>query len=172
MIGINNFLSIPSLSIQKQSFSVETKQFDLSISNATSTSARFESDPLELAYQVMIDKINEEVAPYLGEGAIERAYDSGLDVSPEATANRIVSLSTALFPLYERQNPEFSSVSNKEALNSFIVVIRSGVEQGFTEAREILLGLGVLEGEIESNIDLTFDLVLDGFAQFQEKFPT
>jgi len=173
MISINNFSSIPSLSIQKQSISIQTKQFDVAISTGTSISARFESNPLELAYQVMIDKINEEVAPYLGEGAIERAYDSGLDVSPEATANRIVSLSTALFPLYERQQSAFSSDSNQEeVLNSFIAVISSGVEQGFFEAREILQGLGVLKGEIESNIDLTFDLVLDGFAQFQEKFST
>lgn len=170
MISIDNFSSIPSLTRHKPSFSVETRQsirLDINVSIGASSTSSFNSAPLDLAYQAAIDRINEEVAPYLGERAIERAYDGGLDVSPDATANRIVSLSTALFPRYERQHPE---LNQEEALTRFIEVISSGVERGFSEAKEILKGLGVLEGEIESNIDLTFELVLDGFAEFMENY--
>ena len=168
MIGINSFSSIPGLSSQKPSFSLETKQsIRLDVNISTTSTSSIGSSPLDLAYKAAIDRINEEVAPYLGDTAIERAYEGGLDVSPEATANRIVSLSTALFPLFERQHPE---LNQEEALTSFIEVISSGVVQGFSEAKEILLGVGVLEGGIESNIDLTFDLVLDGFAEFIKSY--
>jgi len=177
MIGIDNFSTIPNLASTKQSLSIESKQSprfdaDASIVASIATSnlspgSLIQSKPLDLVYQAAIDRINEEVAPYLGEGAIERVYEQGIDVSPDATANRIVTLSTALFPLYEQQNPEFTQ---EESLSRFIDVIRSGVEQGFFEAREILQGLGVLEGKIEADIDRTFNLVLEGFAGFVERY--
>ncbi len=46
-------------------------------------------------------------------------------------------------------------------------MIRGGIEKGFAEAREILGGLNVLDGDIASNIDKTYDLVqkkLNDFA--------
>ncbi len=136
-----------------------------SITAEMSFSISAQEEPLKLTYQAAIDRINEEVAPYLGEQALQRGLESGLDVSPQATADRIVSLSTAMFKAFQQQNPNdaFDAV-----LNRFIDVLTSGVEQGFAEAKDILSGLDVLEGETETNIDLTFELVLEGFASFTE----
>lgn len=122
-----------------------------------------DQEPLTLAYQAAIDQINEAVEPYLGEQAIQRGYHSGLDVSPEATADRIVGLSTSLFNLFSGQHPEMGLES---VVTRFIEVLKFGVVQGFGQATEILDGLGVLEGELASNIDRTFDLVMEGLDEF------
>ena len=107
--------------------------------------------PLTLAYQAAIDRINEAVAPYLGENAVIRGDKAEVDVSPPITADR------------------FPNDDTETTINHFVDTIRGGVEQGFTEARDILNGLGVLEGDIEANVDLTFNLVLDGLTEFQSR---
>ncbi|WP_292746763.1 DUF5610 domain-containing protein, partial [Methylophaga sp. UBA3191] len=42
--------------------------------------------------------------------------------------------------------------------------------QGFKEARDILGGLKVLEGDIAGNIDKTYDLVQQGLQSFVENY--
>ena len=125
------------------------------------------SEPLALVYQTAIDSINKELEPELGENSIQRGFESGIDVSPEATADRIVSFSTGLFSLYQQQNPK---LSEQEQLDKFIDVIGGGIDQGFSEARDILNGLGVLEDDIADNIDKTYSLVQEGLAAFKQQF--
>jgi hypothetical protein len=125
-----------------------------------------DQQPLKLLYQAAIDRINEEVAPYLGDHAIQRGYNSAVDVSPEATANRIVSMTTSLFGLFRQQHSEETM---EAVVTRFVEVIGSGIEKGFAEAREILSGLRVLEGEIETNIDRTFELTMSGLASFADE---
>ncbi|MEW8013388.1 MAG: DUF5610 domain-containing protein [Candidatus Sedimenticola endophacoides] len=109
----------------------------------------------------------EQLNEVLGPNAIQDAYDSGLDVSPEATANRIVSMSTSFFASYQERNPEMSA---EEAASSFVEIIHGAVEQGFAEAREILTGLSALSEEIANDIDIdidtTYDLVQEGLDAF------
>ncbi|MGV6852352.1 MAG: DUF5610 domain-containing protein [bacterium] len=121
------------------------------------------NEPMSLLFKTAIDGIND----VLGDNAIQAAYDSGIDVSPEATADRIVSLSTAFFSSYREQNPDLSV---EEAAVSFAKVIGGGIEQGFSEARDILSGLGVLDGDIASNIDKTYNLVQVGLESFVETY--
>lgn len=123
------------------------------------------NDSLALLYRSAIDKLNEVLETDLGENAINKAYDSGLDVSPEATAERIASQTTAFFGAYRQQNPELSEA---EAASKFSEIIRGGIKQGFDEAREILDGLKVLEGDIAANIDTTYDLVQEKLDVFFE----
>ena len=120
---------------------------------------------LTLVLKTAIEGINGELEPTLGENAIQNTVDSGLDTGPEATAERIVSLSTAFFGAYQNANPDLDF---ETALTQFVDVISSGINQGFAEAREILTGLQVLEGDIASNIDLTYGLVEEKMAAFME----
>lgn len=120
-----------------------------------------------LVLKTAIEGINEALQETLGDNAIQNTVDSGLDVSPEATAERIVSLSTAFFGAYQDANPD---LSQEEALTAFIDVIGGGIQQGFTEARDILEGLSVLEGDIATNIDSTYDLVQAGLSAFVASF--
>ncbi|TYK66995.1 DUF5610 domain-containing protein [Colwellia echini] len=99
--------------------------------------------------------------------SVEDAAESGVDYSPEATAERIVSFSTQFLSAYREQNPD---MSEEESLNSFVEIIRGGIEQGFGEAKEILDGLNVLEGEVSTTIDKTYELVQSGLQAFIDSF--
>lgn len=119
------------------------------------------NEPLALLYKTAIEGINEALAPTLGKDAIQGA--AGGDNSPEATAQRILSGSTAFYGAYLQQN---KLEDNAEARASFVETIKSGFEQGFKEAKDILQGLKVLEGDVAAGIDKTRELVLKGFADF------
>ncbi len=41
-----------------------------------------------------------------------------------------------------------------------------GIDQGFSEARDVLGGLKVLEGEIADNIDKTYEIIQKGLEDF------
>jgi hypothetical protein len=125
------------------------------------------SSPQALVLKTALDGINNVLQASLGENAIQNAYDAGLDISPEATATRIASLSTAFFSQYQEQHPE---LDQEDAVNSFIGIIRDGIETGFSEAREILTSLSVLGGEIANNVDATYDLVQEKLTAFVTSF--
>jgi len=123
--------------------------------------------PLTLIYKTAIDAINKELETDYGENSIQQGYENGLDVSPEATAGRILSFSTGLFSLYQDQHPE---MGEQEQVESFVDIIGGGIETGFSEAKEILEGLGVMEGKIADDISTTYDLVLQGLEAFKAQF--
>jgi len=83
-----------------------------------------------------IEGINGALQETLGDNAIQKAYDSGLDVSLEATAEGIVSLSTAFFGAYQDANPK---LSQQDVLTAFVNVIRAGIDQGFFKPLTFLM---------------------------------
>ena len=114
-----------------------------------------------LLFRSAIEGINEALAPSLGPDAIQNAM--GQDNSAEATAERIVSMSTAFFEAYAARRPD----DDPEAvLRDFMGVIRGGFEKGFGEARDILSGLGVFNGAVEADVTKTRELVLQGYDRF------
>lgn len=148
--------------IQRQKASL-----NVSILKSTEATLSVADQPLLLVLRSAIEAINEHLAPEMGENAIQAAYDAGIDVSPEATAKRIVDLSTGLFSLFQEQHPNEDAAA---VLDKFMTVIGEGIDRGFAEAREILDGLGVLKGDIAENIDKTYTLVQEGLAAFKEQF--
>ena len=61
-------------------------------------------------------------------------------------------------------------LSEQEQADKFVQVIGGGIQTGFTEAREILDGLGVLEGDIETNIDKTYSIIQEELAAFRDLY--
>ena len=120
-----------------------------------------QSDPLALVYKSAITSINEALQADFGDDAVQKAASQ--DNSAEATANRIVSLSTGFFEAFKKQNP---GMDNDAALEKFMGTIQGGMEKGFSEARDILKGLNVLQGDIAGNIDKTYELVQIGYGDF------
>lgn len=120
-----------------------------------------QNDPLALVYKSAITGINEALQADFGDNAVQNA--AAQDNSAEATASRIVSLSTGFFEAFKQQNP---GMDNDAALEKFMSTISGGMEKGFTEARDILKGLNVLQGDIAGNIDKTYALVQKGYADF------
>jgi len=123
--------------------------------------------PLSLLLKTALQGINEALKEGGIDSSVGDAYESGLDFSPEATAERIVSFSTQFLSSYRDQHPE---MSEEESLISFVEIISGGIDQGFSEAKDILGGLKVLEGEIASNIDKTYELVQKGLQSFVDSF--
>ena len=137
-------------------------QLNVSIlQESASVSLNSENDPLALLYKSAITSINEQLEADFGPDAIQNAL--GQDNSPEATAGRIVSLSTAFFSAFQQQHSE---LEGDESLNRFMDTIKGGIEKGFKEARDILEGLKVLGGDIAGNIDKTYELVMKGLDDF------
>lgn len=120
---------------------------------------------MNLLFRSAIEQLNAVLAPEFGDNAIQAASDSGMDFSPQATADRIVSMSTAFFGRYAENHPEKDL---NTALTDFTQLIGGGIDKGFAEARQILDGLKVLEGDIASNIDKTYELIQLGLQAFVE----
>lgn len=118
------------------------------------------NDGLALLYRTAVDEINAVLEPELGPEAVQAAI--GQDNSPEATAGRIISLSTALFDKFAARYPDKDLA---EVAQDFVNVIRGGFEQGYREAENILSGLGVLSGTsvVADGIAKTFELVQKGY---------
>jgi hypothetical protein len=121
------------------------------------------NEPLALLYKSALTGINEALAPDFGPDAIQNAARQ--DNSPEGTAGRIVSLSTAFFDAFKEQN---KGLDDEAVLQKFMDTIGGGVERGFKEARGILDGLQVLNGDVASNIDKTYELVQQGLKEFAD----
>lgn len=115
---------------------------------------------LALLYRTAVDGINATLEAELGPQAIQNAI--GQDNSPEGTAGRIVALSTAMFDAYAARYPDKDMI---EVAKDFVNIIRSGFEQGFKEAEDILNSLGVLPDVeiVAQGIAQTFELVHKGY---------
>lgn len=120
------------------------------------------SQPQALLYSAAIDKINELLAPTMGKDAIQNAAKND-DNSAEATAKRILSASTGMFGAYAAQHPEMDKETQAK---NFVDLVRGGFEKGYGDAKDILKGLKVLSGDVESGIQKTYDLVEKGFDDF------
>ncbi|HEX4895321.1 MAG TPA: DUF5610 domain-containing protein [Solimonas sp.] len=138
-------------------------QQDAAIVEASLATLGSGQEPQALVLRAAIDRINELLAPELGEDAIQQARPE--EFTPEATAARIVSLSTGFFEAWQRQHPE---LEGDAALERFMDTIRGGFEKGFRDAERILQGLGVLGGSVASGIAQTYALVQEGYSAFTE----
>lgn len=134
---------------------IVTASFDVAISSG--------NESLALLYKSAINSINEVLKPELGDNAIQNAATSQ-DNSAEGTAGRIVSISTGFYEAFKRQHP---GEDEADVLSNFMSTIKRGFEQGYKEAADILQGLGVLSGDIKSGIEKTYELVLQGYADFE-----
>lgn len=123
--------------------------------------------PLSLVLKTALQGINEALKESGVDNSVEDAYESGVDFSPKATADRIVSFSTQFLSSYREQHPE---MSEEESLSAFVDIISGGIDQGFGEAKDILGGLKVLAGDITNNIDKTYELVQSGLKDFVDSF--
>ncbi|EGM78445.1 hypothetical protein Rhein_1430 [Rheinheimera sp. A13L] len=124
-----------------------------------------DDNSMKLLYKTALEGINSELEAEFGPNAAEKIKNSGVDTSPQATADRIVGFATAFYQKFSEQNPD---MPEEERLDKFIALVGGGVDKGFEDARGILDGLGVLKGKVADDIDSTYSLIQDGFAKFRE----
>lgn len=125
------------------------------------------NEPLSLFYKAALDNINAALDGTLRNNASESNYQSTIGASPEATADRLLSVSVALFPLFQQQRPD---LSEQEAANAFAQTIGEAIDNGFGETQEILSALAVLKGSAADNIVSTYELVQQKLQTFVDSF--
>lgn len=128
-------------------------------------SIKSSNNSLTLLYRTAVDRLNEILTPELGPNAI--GGKDAPDASPEATAGRILSMSTAFYDAYAALSKNKGKDAETVA-RDFVDLIRGGFERGFGEARDILTGLGVLgkDSPVEQGINNTYALVMKGYDDF------
>lgn len=134
------------------------------IDQADKSSSSIRDQPLALVLKTALQGINDALKEIEPNQSLQQSYDSEVDFSPQATADRIVAFSTNFFSSYQEQHPE---LSEQEARDTFSDLMLAGVKEGVGEAKEILKALSVLDGDIESDIDKTMAFILEGFDKFR-----
>lgn len=99
------------------------------------------------------------------EAGLNKTYNNE-DTSPQATADRIVAFATNFYQAFREQNPQ---LNDEDGLEQFMQEIGKGIDQGFTDARDILTGLKKLEGKVATDIDQTYSLIQQGLQDFRER---
>jgi hypothetical protein len=86
------------------------------------------------------------------------------EYTPEKVAGRILGF------IEQRLQSEAAAGADPAKLDKLLSQARDGVEKGFAEARKILDGMGVLKGQVASDIDDTYKRIQDGFGDFDKRF--
>ena len=97
---------------------------------------------------------------------VEDLLASGMDASPEATAQRIVEFSVSFFDAFKSNNEGEEPTGQ---LEEFVSLIKGAIEEGFAEAGEILSGIGQISQQVQAGIDETFELTMKGIDEFVEQ---
>jgi len=116
-------------------------------------------NPSELLFKTTVEGINEA----LGESTIQGEYDVVADVTPEALAQKIVSLASATYTQFADGNP---GATADEIAAIFANTINEGVNNGVIETKELLASLNTLDDEIINVIDMTHDAITQGVQSF------
>ncbi|MEJ6122446.1 DUF5610 domain-containing protein [Vibrio sp. 2-Bac 85] len=153
--------------INKKQLNAAILQSAIDQSNKTSSSIK--DQPLALVLKTALQGINDALKEIEPTQSLQQSYESEVDFSPEATAERIVTFSTNFFNAYQEQHPELDP---QQARDTFADLMLEGVEEGIGEAKDILKALSVLEGDVEQDIDLTMSFILEGFEKFRNPEPT
>ncbi len=120
------------------------------------------SKSLSIKAQKIIDKLNEILKAKLPDGVQSLKPE---EVTPEATADKIVNGATAFFDVFSKQNPD---LQGEELLNKFMETIRSGISQGYDDAVNTLQDLGAFDFEgVKDGIEKTKGLIDDKLKVFE-----
>lgn len=161
----SGYQRVESEKVQKPREKEAKVQANASILKATmEVSISVKNNTLQFLLTSVIANLNEVLKPEFGEDAIQNAVNQ--DNTPEGTSSRIVDLATGLFDAFKTQHPEQGQAA---VVDHFLEVIKKGIDQGFKEARDILDGLGVLKGDIASNIDKTYEQVQKKLDDFRSR---
>ncbi|WP_306518087.1 DUF5610 domain-containing protein [Rheinheimera sp.] len=162
---------------QELNQSILQSQLDISLKS--------ENKSLGLLYRTVLSAVgkslkNDGEKPPLPEQAADRAtearnkdkpgvgnnpYSQTEDTSPQATADRIVAFATNFYQQYREQNKD---LTDEDAMTKFMDIIGGGIDKGFTEARDVLDGMGELQGKVKEDIDSTYELIQKGLQSFRE----
>lgn len=110
----------------------------------------------------IIDKLNELLKAKVPNGIQSLSPE---EVTPEATADRLVKQFSNLFEIYKKNNPEL----DEEKFNEFFEKVRQGVQAGYDDAFETLKALGAFEFEgVQAGVEKTKVLIESKLKEFEK----
>ncbi|MDI6704302.1 MAG: DUF5610 domain-containing protein [bacterium] len=83
-------------------------------------------------------------------------------IKPENVAGRIVDFAKGLYGMWKSNHPD----AEPEKFDGFFNVLKGAIDEGFKQARDIL---GVLPDDIESMINETYDLTMQGMDDWYKE---
>jgi hypothetical protein len=86
------------------------------------------------------------------------------DYSPDKVAERVLGF------IGQRLQSEQAAGADSSKLENLLQQARKGVEKGFSEARKILDDMGLLKGQVASDIDSTYSKIQDGFSALNQRY--
>ncbi len=92
--------------------------------------------------------------------------DAVLDTSPEATGNRIADFALNFFEKWRGNDDARMGLEDQEARQQFADFIGAAIQQGIDEAHDILGSLQALNGDVESHIGSTSDVIQQRLEDF------
>ncbi|MCH7695766.1 MAG: DUF5610 domain-containing protein [Proteobacteria bacterium] len=157
-ININRTHQTTSIKHNLESTKVDTiNTASKSESDSVTMIFRDYQSPQQILNQKIIASLNGEI---IAVGGAEIESLDRNDFTPRKVAERILSfIESALSQLAD---------GNDKKRQDLLEQARGGVESGSRDVREILFGLGVLLGEIETDINQTYDFIMDGLDALLE----
>ena len=128
---------------------------------------------IDLSYsqRVLQDSLTSSFDTALSDAGLEldvqTLLSSGLDLSPQATAQRIVDFAVSFFDAFQANH--LDDDGKESQVDSFSALIRGAVEEGFADARSIIEGIGPIREGVAADIDETFELTMRGIDEFAEQ---
>ena len=95
--------------------------------------------------------------------SVESLKASEADHSPSVTAKLIVDFAVGFFARFKANHSEDPGNAQVEG---FTELVKGAVEAGFQDASDILGKIGDISGDIEADIDETFQLAMKGIDDF------
>ncbi|MBX7136986.1 MAG: DUF5610 domain-containing protein [Oligoflexia bacterium] len=112
--------------------------------------------------QKIIEKLNQLLKAKLPDGIASLKPE---EVTPDATADRIVKGATAFFDAYAKNHPE---LAGEDLISGFMALIRKGIDAGYEDAYNTLSGLGAFEFDgVEEGIKQTKGLIESKLVEFE-----
>lgn len=122
------------------------------------------SAPLTFSLEQLESESGQAIAELFDELGIDLSDSVDVNQSAEATSDRIVDASTAMYATFARQNSE---LEGEDLIAAFETTLHESVDLGYGEAREMLDGIGVGDDIIALGED-TMGLVHAKFDSFFE----
>lgn len=125
---------------------------------------------ISFTQNVLRDSLQEHLNAPLETAGIEgdagELLTGNLDTSPAVTADRIAAFALGFFDTVKANNEEKEQTLQ---LDNFIGMISGAVEKGFATARGILNDIGNVPTQVDTDINDTFELVMDRITAFAEE---
>jgi len=122
--------------------------------------------PLALLMRSVFENINQYLDPHPEKkDQIQKAYDGAQGNTPEAVAQSMVD---QLSRYYARFRQRYGDLSSSDLNALFLDRISSGIEQGFSETRSILDGLGGLDSGVSADITQAYNQLQKGLENLLE----